>query len=140
MGLVVFIFLIWRRWILLHKKFNSSNTGFSLIEVLITITVLGLGIFTLTQVFSKGILTSTDADQISVALEIAQTNIETIKDTAFASVITSGSTADSTFSDYDVTVTVTGSDPKTVVVKVEWDAWDASAKSDVELTTLVSDV
>ncbi len=118
------------------KKIRSKSAGFTLLEVIIAALILSIGIMALAQAFNLGLLASTDVEGIDLALNIAQARIEQIKNTAFASIVSSPSTPDSNFSNYNVTVTVTGVNPKQVVVTVSWNVKGGS--TNVALTTLVA--
>ena len=73
-----------------------------------------------------------------MALNIAQAKMEEVKDTAYDDLADSGPTADSNFSDFDVTVDVAeGDDPTQVDVTVEWGVKGGTAS--VVLTTLAAD-
>ena len=110
--------------------------GFTLLEVIITVALLTLGVIALSQAFSTGMLASTDVENVDLALNIAQAKMEGLKNTAFASLASSGPTADPNFSNFNVTVSVTGVDPKQIDVTVAWNVQGAQASTSVALTTL----
>lgn len=101
---------------------------------MITTLILALGILALSQAFSTGLLSSTDVENTDLALNIAQAKMEELKNTAFSSLASSGPAADPNFSNFNVTATVTGTDPKTVAVTVGWNTQGGSPS--VTLTAL----
>jgi len=114
-----------------------THHGFTLLEVLITIIILTVGVIALSQAFSTGLLASTDVEDMSHALGIAQAKMEEVKNTSFGSLADSGPTADPNFSNFNVTVGVAeGDDPMQVDVTVSWNA--KGGQSSVVLTTLVT--
>ena len=115
---------------------SFRSRGFTLLEVLLTVVLLTLGVIALSQGFSTGMLASTEVENVDLALNIAQAKMETVKDTAFAGIASSGPTADPNFSNFNVTVNVTGADPKTVGVTVAWNVQGGSTR--VILTTLMA--
>lgn len=115
-----------------------KKSGFTLLEILITLVILTVGVISLVWMFSTGMFASTDIENVDLALNIAQAKMEEVKDTAFASLADSGPTADANFSNFDVTVNVAeGDDPMQVDVTVEWDI--KGGTTSVVLTTLVAD-
>ena len=113
---------------------RSRKSGFTLLEVLATLVVITLGMIALTQAFSTGMRAATDVENEDLALNIAQAKMEELKNTTFAGLASSGPTADANFSNYNVTVSVTGTDPKQIDVTVDWNVQGSS--TNVVLTTL----
>jgi len=119
--------------------------GFTLLEILITIIVLTIGTIALMQAFSTGLLASTDVENVDLALNIAQAELEEIKDSGYASLAASGPTADPNFSNFDVTVALgPTADPREVEVTVEWETQSGVTKgtipsTSITLTTLIAD-
>ena len=108
-----------------------------MLEVLITIIILTVGVIALVSAFSSGIFATADIENVDLALNIAQAKMEEIKDTAFASLADSGSTADANFSNFNVTVDVAeGDDPMQVDVTVSWNV--KGGQTGIALTTLVA--
>lgn len=116
--------------------------GFSLIEIIITIGILGLMILVFQAVLVNGVLTR-NAQNKDVALKIATHKIEEIRALGYLSVPASGSFTDSllntipagnatlTVSDYNTKV-------KQVVVTVSWAEPNSNPRS-LSLTTLIAD-
>lgn len=111
-----------------YKELNVWKKGFTLLEVLITIIILTIGVIALTSAFSSGILAATDAENVDLALNIAQAKMEEIKNAGYASLADSGPAAadtdpNSPLSRFDVTVDAgVPADPRQVDVTVEWEA------------------
>jgi len=118
---------------------TNNKQGFSLLEVLVALIVLVTGVVAISGAFSAGILSSTDVENVDLALNIAQAKMEEVKNTAFASLADSGPTADPNFSDFNVTVGVAeGTNPMQVEVTVAWNA--KGGQPSIMLTTLVADI
>lgn len=115
---------------------NPCEKGFTLLEILLAVILLVGGVFALSQAMSRGMLASTDVENTALALNIAQAKMEEIKGTVFANITGSGPLPDPNFPNFNVTVTVTGTDPKQVGATVVWNAPGGSTY--VALTTLVS--
>ena len=112
--------------------------GFTLLEILITIVLLSVGMVGITKAFSSGFIAVTDVENVSLALDIAQAEMEIIRDTSFNMVLDKGPTPDSVFSDFNVTHNVSeGQNPKQVDVTVAWDV--KGEQNTITLTTLVAD-
>ena len=116
-----------------RDKRESSRRGFTLLEILGALLLLAIGVAALSESFSTGILASSDAENVDLALNIAQAKMETLKNTSFASLASSGPTADANFSNFNVTVAVSGTDPKQIDVTVAWNVQGGSTS--VALTT-----
>ena len=124
------MFLIWER-------IRSHKRGFTLLEVLITIIIFSAGVIAICWAFSTGMSASTDVEDVDLALNIAQAKLEQLRNTAFASLVDSGPTADANFSNYNVTVNVAeGQNPMQVDVTVAWNVKGGS--TNIVLTTLVA--
>jgi prepilin-type N-terminal cleavage/methylation domain-containing protein len=118
-------------------KIKSKNSGFTLIEILISLVLLSVGIISITQAFSVGISASGDSENVVTALNIAQKKMESIKNTVFANISSSAVTADPIFSGFNASVNAaTGQNPMQVDVTVSWRA--KAGSSSITLTTLVA--
>ena len=115
-------------------RIPSRKSGFTLLEVLLTLVLLTVGVTFLSQAFSTGMLASTDVENVDLASNIAQAKMEELKNTSFAGLSSSGPTADANFSNFNVTVSVTGTDPKQIDVTVSWNVQGGSPS--IKLTTL----
>lgn len=119
--------------------------GFTLIEVLIALIILVIGVVAIVGAFSKGMLSSSDVENMDLALNIAQGKLEEIKDSGYANLTTSGPTVDPNFSNFDVIVALgPTADPRRVDVTVEWETQSGVTKGQIPsvsivLTTLIAD-
>ena len=113
-----------------------SRNGFTLLEIIITIVILSVGLLVLSQAFSTGMLASTDAENVDLALNIAQAEMEEIRNTSFSGIGSSEPTSDPNFPNFTTTVTVTGTDPKEVNVSVAWNVQAGSTS--ISLTTFIA--
>jgi prepilin-type N-terminal cleavage/methylation domain-containing protein len=119
--------------------FGGSLSGFTLLEVVITIIILTIGVISICRAFSVGIFAHTDVENIDLALNIAQAKMEELKNTDFAGLVDSGPDADADFPKFNVTVNVAeGEDPMQVDVTVTW--YIKGGEENVTLTTLMADV
>ena len=113
-----------------------------MLEILITIIVLTVGTIALMQAFSTGLLASTDVENVDLALNIAQANMEMIRDQSFTDIDTdaeiSALVSNHGFSNFTVSADVNeGQNPMQVDVTVAWNV--KGGQTSVDLTTLVVD-
>lgn len=115
----------------------SRKQGFTLLEVIIAVIILTGGTIAICRAFSSGLLASADAENVDLALNIAQAKMEQIKNTSFGSLADNGPTPDASFPNFNVTVNVgEGQNPMQVGVTVSWNV--AGGQTNVTLTTLVA--
>lgn len=116
---------------------RNKEEGFTLLEIILALALFSASIIAIMRVFSIGLASSRDVEDMSLALNLAQKKMEEIKNTPFASVISSGPVpADTTapFSKFNVTVNVTGANPKQIDATVNWNVQGGT--TGVVLTTL----
>lgn len=114
-----------------------NKEGFTLLEIILALALFSAGIIAIMRVFSSGLVSSRDVEDMSLALNIAQKKMEEIKNIPFAGIISSGpAPADSTapFSKFNATVNVTGINPKQIEVTINWNVQGGT--TGVMLTTL----
>jgi len=115
-----------------------KNRGFTLLEVLIATVIFTIGVTAMIWAFNTGMFASTDVENVDLALNIAQAKMEQIRNTPFASLADSPSTADSNFPRFSTTVNVAeGQNPMQVDVTVNWDVKGGS--TGFTLNTLIAD-
>ncbi len=68
------------------RKQNGKETGFSLIEVLVTIFILGAVCITLISVFIYGFNLLQKTKKVAMATEIAQAEVERYRNTPYAQI------------------------------------------------------
>ncbi|GEM_PF-2854007 len=120
------------------RRAGRKPDGFTLVEMMIAVVLLVVGILAVAMTFNLGVLASADSENVQRALAIAQAKMEEVVNTDPDSVTGSGPTADSTFPTYDVTVTVTGTNPKQVDVTVAWTP--QGGQTSLALVTQVADL
>lgn len=132
---------------MLYKK--SSQKGVTLIELLISIAVIGIAIISIYLALIYGIKVSQKAKYLSLSYQIANTEIETIRNTPFSNLINqtngamlSNSTANLaklkngqgtlTISDYN-----SDSKIKEITVKITWT--ENNATKTTQISTLATE-
>lgn len=115
-----------------------NNKGYTLVEILITVTIIVAGVLMIAKAFTVGSFVQSDVENVNRALNIAQAKIEEIKVASFSSLADSGPTQDPDFSNFSVTVDVAeGQNPLPVYVIVTWQT--KGGQPNVTLTTYVAD-
>jgi Tfp pilus assembly protein PilV len=104
---------------------------------MIAMIIFTAGIIAVVQAFNAGFLSSEDASNVDLALNIAQAKMEEIKNSSFSSIADSGPAADATFSNFNLTVNAAeGQNPMRVDVTVNWNV--KGGQANVALTSLVA--
>lgn len=117
---------------------QPMKKGFTLLEVLIATVIFTAGVVSIIWALNSGIYATSDIENVDLALNIAQTKMEELKNTAFGSLADSGPTADANFPRFSTIVNVAeGQNPIQVDVTVNWDVHGSS--SGFTLTTLIAD-
>jgi prepilin-type N-terminal cleavage/methylation domain-containing protein len=121
----------------------DPSRGFTLIEVAVAIFVIGIMIVA-SAALLHGVPVSRVTHSQSIALAIAESQIETLRAAGYAALPASGSFTDSALSSLasstaSTTVTVYDSKTKRVDVGVSWLETDATRRY-VTLTTLIAQV
>lgn len=120
------------------KVIRSSKKGFSLIEVLIAVFILGIVSLTLISVFIYGFNVIYKTKQLTLATQIAQEEVELIRNMNFDDILTLDSSYghDSLSELVNGTGTLSlqdgpGTDIKKLTVSVTWDYRGTSLRKDV---------
>lgn len=106
-----------------NHESRITKRGFTLIEILITLIILTGGVAIVVGVFSTGLLSSVDAENTTIAMNLAQRRMEEFKNLDFDTEIVDEARAAVTgFSGFEreVEVTETESDLKQVTVTAYW--------------------
>lgn len=138
-----------------HEAFPPDKEGFTLIEVLLATVLVVFGVVAVVSAMSAGVYTDSSIEGQSIALNLAQAEMETIKNTLYATINTTNFPAGSScitgvfpnctgsFANYARQVTLfpsgggTNSNPTTqVTVTVSWQL--GLMQSSVSLTTLLT--
>jgi Tfp pilus assembly protein PilV len=116
------------------------SKAFTLLEVLLVIVLLVGAFYPLLQMFSSGLLVSSEVKDTNTAVTLAQKKIEEIKNTAFADITNEAKATVSGYSAYqrEVVITSTGTTLKDVKVIVFWTAGDGGEMC-TTLETIISD-
>jgi prepilin-type N-terminal cleavage/methylation domain-containing protein len=98
-----------------HSAANSQESGFTLIELMVTVTVLGIVIASLGGLYYTMQITEVQSQHYDIAVRAARTEIENLRNNGYSS-LTPGATVDVTSSlpaalPSDKTGTVTISEP-----------------------------
>ena len=99
-----------------------GKRGFTLLEVMLTLILFALAVIAILNAINSGMFGSGDVESIRAALNVAQTRLEAVRNTPFASIANSGPVPDANFPNLSVSVTGIdpNGDPKQVNVTVTW--------------------
>ncbi len=122
---------------------EKMTRGFTLVELVAAILLLVGGIASATFVFGRGIYATADTENLEQAVALAQERMESLRGTAFASVVSEAKAAVSGWADFSREVTVsqptgTNSDLKQAVVTVYWNTNEGEVST--SLTSIIANV
>lgn len=117
--------------------------GFTLLEILVAILLFTAGVVVIMGLFGSGLITSSDAESTTIAMNLAQGKMEEVKNLVFLSIDDEAKGPVSGFSGFQMEVEVddppgdpTTDDLKQVTVTVYWTY--KGEEVDVPLMTYVS--
>lgn len=115
----------------------SKLKGFTILEVLISTLIVGVGMFALMEAFNRGYLASGQAEDYVLALSLSQERMEDLASLSFGAVSSAAKTPVNGFPEFDQDVSVTSvhADLKEVAVRTYWDV--PNGENSVSLTTYV---
>ena len=119
--------------------------GFSLVEVTVSIFIVGVMLILLQAVVHSGVLVRTAKNQ-GVALSIARNELEKVRAGGYASIPPSGSFSDTLMSALPIAATATiatstyNAKTQQVTISVVWLETGAAASTTVSLTTLITQI
>ncbi|MDO8231815.1 MAG: prepilin-type N-terminal cleavage/methylation domain-containing protein [bacterium] len=118
------------------------SRGFSLIEVTVTIFIVGILLLLLQAVLQSSVLVRTTKSQ-GIALTITRNELEILRASGYAALPPSGSFSNSLLSTVPsatttLTVSTYNAGTKQVIVSVIWREPGSSASSTVSLSTLIT--
>lgn len=118
----------------------NVKTGFTVLEMLIAVILLVVGSLATLKMFGLGMVADTNIEHSTIALALAQGEMELIKNAGSWSAIDSFTSPSTNlggqFPDFNQEVIVSG-DPKNVQVIVFWNS--RGAVQNLELDTLLTD-
>jgi len=99
-----------------------KKRGFTLLEMLIAVTIFVVGVAIIVWFFAFGLFSSIDAENTTIAMNLAQKKMEEIKNLAYADIVDEAKADVSGFSGFqdEITVTEPETDLKQVVVTAYW--------------------
>lgn len=123
-----------------HRSIRSRKRGFSLLEILLAILLLGIGLAVLLQVVSTGLFAGGVNEDEIVAVNLIQEKIEEDRNANFSSVVTEAKAAVPGFSAFSrqVDMTTPQTDLKQLVVTVYYTV--GSSEISTSVTTYISNV
>jgi len=123
-------------------KMCCRKSGFTLIEVLVTLVVVAIGLASILPMLSAGIFGDSSAADITIALNLAQEKMEEVRASATYAGIDGFASAKSglggDFSRFQREVTV-ASDPKEVNVIIYWEVRGPEGEHSLTLASLFAD-
>ena len=99
------------------------KSGFTLLEILITLIIFVLGVVAITGLFGTGLVSSADAEDTAIAMNLAQRRMEEIRNLDFdTGIVSEAKAAVNDFPRFqrEVVVTEPETDLKQVVVTAYW--------------------
>ena len=124
-----------------YRKIRNKEGGFTLLEVMLAILLLGTGFAVLLQVVSTGLSASGVNENEIIAVNLAQEKIEELKNTLYASITDeTPPVAVTGFPAFtrEVLVTTPQANLKEITVKVYW--YVKSTQTNLTMVTYVSDI
>lgn len=122
------------------KLITQIKRGFTLIELLIVIVLFSAGAVTLLEIFSVGLFSGGENENVLISTALAQDKMELIRNTAYCSV---GNEAKAPVTGYpffqrEVVVTTPQSNLKQVTVNMYWT--ERAGEMKISLVTYVSNI
>ena len=115
-----------------------TKNGFTLLEIMLAVLILAISMVGLIWAINAGIFSSTDIDNVDLALNVAQSKMEEIKNTSYSSIASAVKSAVPGISGFQQSVNVTNvyTNLKQVDVTVYWST--RGAETNVSLSTYVA--
>ena len=106
----------------MRGRTRSPKSGFTLLEILLTIILLATGLVSLSAAVSLGMYVGGNNENLLVATNLAEEKTESLKNTAYASIANEVKAAVSGFSAFqrEVTVSTPVTNLKQITVTVYW--------------------
>jgi type IV pilus modification protein PilV len=124
------------------KRFTPKNPlGFSLVEVMIAMTFLGVGLLAVAQMIPMGVASVTQARVRTNAVQAAQERLDELKAADFYSPALTEGTYSESDGNYEIEWTITDNDPvsgsKRIVMTTRWEHFTGT--KNIVLSTYVTD-
>lgn len=128
-------------------RFRRNAGGFTLLEMLIALSILMTGVLSTVYLVSRGIAVTNDTESTQQALALAQQRMEALRSGAYAALVNEPRAAVAGWTNFDRQVTVgatpvpppaTNAQIRQVVVTVFWPT--TGGEQNLSLTTYVCDV
>jgi Tfp pilus assembly protein PilV len=115
-----------------------KEDGFTLLEVLIAVLLFTVGVVAIIGLFSAGLISSIDAENTAIAMNLARARMEEIRNKDFTLMNNEAKGTVGGFPGFqrEVLVTTTLADLKQVMVNVYWTF--KGGETDVSFTTYIS--
>jgi prepilin-type N-terminal cleavage/methylation domain-containing protein len=122
-----------------HRPGKGSE-GFSLIEVMIALSFLGIGLLAIAQLIPLGMAGITEARVRTIAVQAAQQRMDELKTSSFSSAVLTAGNYTETVDQYTIVWTITDDDPVPGSKRVDMTAtWPhLSGTRSASLTTYVT--
>ncbi len=123
-----------------RHRLGSNREGFSLIEVMIALTFLGIGLLAIAQLIPLGMAGISEARVRTIAVQSAQQRMDELKVSSFSSPALTAGTYTETAGRYTMNWTVTDDDPVPGSKRIDMTAtWPhLSGTRSARLTTYVT--
>jgi type II secretory pathway pseudopilin PulG len=116
-----------RKMVNLNHNLRTTRKGVTLLEIIIAIVLFVTAVTVMLGLFSRGLVSSSDAENTVIAINLAQRRMEEIRNFAFGDIVAEAKAEVSGFSDFQREVEVADpagtpaiDDLKEVTVTVYW--------------------
>jgi len=123
-----------------RMKKMDSESGFSILENVISVAIFTVGVLSISMLFTQTMTYTHFSEKLSVATNLARGELEELRNTPYLNIDSDSMSSTVDNVDYDLSWNVTSDDPidgvKKVVMRVEWE--DLRGEQDLEIETLIS--
>jgi len=113
---------------------RSPPAGFTLLEMMVAITLFAVGTFAVMELLHKGQAAQRDGENTLIATHLAQRCLEELRNVTYANLLTASCTMPSGFTpfSYGLTVTTPYTNLRQLVVTVSWSAPGGTASVNLQ--------
>ena len=117
---------------------HSHKAGFTLVEAMIAAVILTVGVIAIIWALNAGIFAVSDAENVKLALNLAQAKMEEVKGSAYVNILGQAKAVVPGWPAFQqqVAVTILQTDLKQVIVTVYWSP--KGSQTNIALTTLAA--